>query len=237
MRLQDTQPETLSLERQSRLISSYIPNENLLSALDASAIGIVICDRRLRYKALNRSVAKIHNVPVEAHMGHAFHEILGSFAERVAPLWENVFASGLRLSNLDITGQLPKRSGVGRWIENLFPLTDRRGRITQVGCFVIEVTPSPIHNVPPSMQSGEATSVTGKQPSGPDRPQRTLLTPREYEIVRLVAEGKSNKEISSVLAISVRTVETYRSRIMLKLQAPSIAHLVQYAIRNHMVAF
>jgi len=210
----------------SDLISRYIPREYLLSAVDASAIGIVICDRRLRYRALNRSVAKIHNVPVEAHMGHTFHEILGNFADRVAPLWESVFASGQRLSNLEVTGKLPKRSGVGRWIENLFPLTDSRGRITHVGCFVIEISSPRIPSLNPT---SEVTSATGHQPP------RTLLSPREQEIVRLVAEGKSNKEISSVLAISVRTVETYRSRLMLKLQATSIVHLFQYAIRNHIV--
>ena len=233
MRTQETQPEGISLEKNGELISTYISRENLLSALDASTIGIVICDRSLRYKALNRSVAKMHNVPVEAHLGHKFHEILGNFADRVVPLWENVFASGQRLSNLDITGQLPKRSGVGRWIENLFPLTDSRGRVVQVGCFVIEIASPPIHTSSPSSPTDEVTSAEASQL--PYRPQPTLLTRREQEIVRLVAEGKSNKEISSLLAISVRTVETYRSRLMLKLQAPSIAHLVQYAIKNRII--
>jgi DNA-binding NarL/FixJ family response regulator len=66
-------------------------------------------------------------------------------------------------------------------------------------------------------------------------PQRTLLTSREVEIVRLVAEGKSNKDMASMLAISVRTIETHRSRLMLKLQVRSIAHLIQYAIKNHVI--
>ena len=218
MRFHETQAEAVSSERHSELISRYVPREYLLSAVDASAIGIVICDRRLRYKALNRSAATIHNLPVEAHLGHKFHEILGNFAERVAPLWENVFASGQCLSNLDITGQLPKRSGVGRWIENLFPLTDSRGRVVQVGCFVIEIA-----------------SGTSPQPPCADDLEQIRLSPREREILRLIAEGKANKEISSLLAISVRTVETYRSRLMLKLQAPSIAHLVQYAIKNRII--
>src|SRR5258706_2872080 len=235
MRMQETQPEGISLEKNGELISTYITRENLLSALDASTIGIVICDRRLRYKALNRSVAKIHNVPIEAHLGHTFDEILGGFAERVAPLWENVFASGRHLSNLDITGQLPQRSGVGRWIENLFLLTDSRGRVAQVGCFVIEISSPPTPGSSPSSPTGETLSATDQQSSDPDRRQRSLLTRREREIVRLVAEGKSNKEISSLLAISVRTVETYRSRLMLKLQAPSLAHLVQYAIKNRII--
>jgi PAS domain-containing protein len=135
-------------QEHSDLISRYIPREYLLSAVDASAIGIVICDRRLRFKALNRSVAEMHNVPVEALIGHTFHENLGNFADTVAPLWENVFASGQRLSKLEVTGKLPKRSGVGRWIVNLFPLTDSRGRIAQVGCFVIEISSPPIPSPP-----------------------------------------------------------------------------------------
>ena len=231
MRLQGIQPD---VAKHSRLISNFIPGQDLLTALDDSAIGIVICDRRFRYKALNGSVAKMHNVPVEAHLGHTFHEILGNMADKVLPNWENVFTSGQRLSNLEITGQLPKRPDVGRWIENLFPLADSRGRVAQVGCLVIELTPPSVPGSPPAIQAA-ATRATLRQPASHYRPQRTLLTPREQEIVRLVAEGKSNKEISAALAISVRTVETYRSRLMLKLQAPSIAHLVQYAIKNRII--
>jgi DNA-binding CsgD family transcriptional regulator len=213
-------------EKHSDLIFRYIPREYLLSAVDASAIGIVICDRRFRYKALNRSAATIHNLPVEAHLGHKFHEILGNMADKVVPVWENVFASGQCLSNFELVGKLPKRSGVGHWILNLFPLSDTRGRVAQVGCFVIEISS-------PSVPITELTSTTANKSSIEDR--RTLLTPREQEIVRLVAEGKSNKEFSSLLEISVRTVETCRARLMLKLQAPSIAHLVQYAIRNRII--
>ena len=217
------------------LISRYFPCQKLLSALNNSKIGIVICDRRLRYKALNQSVAEIHNVPIKGHLGHSFHQVLGNFAEKVMPFWENVLATGRPLFNLEVTGKLPKRSYTGRWIENLFPITDDRGRITQVGCIVIETAPPPMPGSPPSSSSREATSVMGNQPSSPDQRQCTPLSHREQEVLRLLAEGKSNKEISSVLAISVRTVETYRSRLMLKVQATSIVHLVHYAIRNHIV--
>src|SRR6202166_3538186 len=51
-------------------------------------------------------------------------------------------------------------------------------------------------------------------------------TPREMEIVRLLAEGKSNKEIATLLGIAVRTVETHRSKIMLKLGFHSLADLI-----------
>lgn len=62
--------------------------------------------------------------------------------------------------------------------------------------------------------------------------ERSRLTPREQEIVRLVADSKTNKEIASLLSISVRTVETHRSNIMEKLGIHSISDLVLYAIRN-----
>src|SRR5258706_903635 len=203
IRLQGTQPE--GVDKHSDLISRYVPREYLLSAADASAIVIVICDRRFRYKALNRSAATIHNLPIEAHLGHKFHEILGNMADKVGPVWENVFACGQPLSNFELVGQLPKRSGVGHWILNLFPLSDTRGRVAQVGCFVIEI-------------------ASGTSPQPPCAEQK-CLSPREREILRLVAEGKANNEISSILAISIRTVETYRSRLELKLQAHPIALL------------
>jgi DNA-binding NarL/FixJ family response regulator len=61
------------------------------------------------------------------------------------------------------------------------------------------------------------------------------LTVREREIVQLLAEGKSNKEVATMLNISVKTAETHRSRIMAKLQLRSIGELVRYAVRNKIV--
>jgi DNA-binding CsgD family transcriptional regulator len=217
------------------LLSNYFPREKLLSALNDSKVGVVICDRRMRYKALNESVAEIHNMPIEAHIGRFSHEILGNFAEKVVPLWEEVFVTGRPLSNLEVTGHLPKRSSVGRWIENLFPLMDDRGRVAQVGCIVIEIAPSLILSPSPAAPAGDVSSVTDRQFAGANPGKLTRLSRREREVIRLVAEGKSNKEISAALAIGIRTVETYRARLMLKLQATSSAQLIHYAIRNHIL--
>jgi DNA-binding NarL/FixJ family response regulator len=57
-------------------------------------------------------------------------------------------------------------------------------------------------------------------------------TPREIEIIRLLAEGKTNKEIAAALGITVRTVETHRAKIMLKLGLHSLTELIHYAIRH-----
>jgi DNA-binding NarL/FixJ family response regulator len=61
------------------------------------------------------------------------------------------------------------------------------------------------------------------------------LTARETEIVRLLAQGKSNKEVATSLFISVRTVETHRRTIFQKLKINAIADLVRYAIRHRLI--
>lgn len=61
------------------------------------------------------------------------------------------------------------------------------------------------------------------------------LTDREREIVQMLAEGSSNKEIAAKLSISIKTVETHRATVMRKLDISSIVELVHYAIRNHLV--
>ena len=62
------------------------------------------------------------------------------------------------------------------------------------------------------------------------------LTDREREIVQLLTEGKSNKEVADILHISQKTAETHRAAIMKKLKLASFADLVRYAIRNHIVS-
>lgn len=61
------------------------------------------------------------------------------------------------------------------------------------------------------------------------------LTPRERQVLQLIAESKTTKEIASLLGISVKTVETYRSRIMDKLEIHQTAGVVRYAIRHGVV--
>jgi DNA-binding NarL/FixJ family response regulator len=63
----------------------------------------------------------------------------------------------------------------------------------------------------------------------------SVLTDREREVVQMLAEGKSNKEVAAALDISVKTVETHRAAIMRKLELDSIADLVRYTIRNGLI--
>jgi DNA-binding NarL/FixJ family response regulator len=61
------------------------------------------------------------------------------------------------------------------------------------------------------------------------------LTPRQREIVQLLAEGKSSKEVAVALGLSVKTAETHRANIMRRLECHSVSELVRYAIRNHII--
>jgi len=63
-----------------------------------------------------------------------------------------------------------------------------------------------------------------------------LLSPREREVLQLVAEGKSNKEVASLLNLSVYTVETHRAKIMQKLNLKGVPELILYAVRKGIIS-
>jgi DNA-binding NarL/FixJ family response regulator len=77
--------------------------------------------------------------------------------------------------------------------------------------------------------------LKGGTTAAPATTGRNRLTPREREIVQLLAEGKSTKEVAVALGLSVKTAETHRSNIMRKLQLHSVSDLVLYAVRNNIV--
>jgi len=66
----------------------------------------------------------------------------------------------------------------------------------------------------------------------PTEPSKPCLSEREKQLLRLVAAGRRNKEIAGQLAVSTKSVESYRSRVMKKLGCSSAADLVRYAIRE-----
>jgi DNA-binding NarL/FixJ family response regulator len=81
-----------------------------------------------------------------------------------------------------------------------------------------------------------ARMLHGKKGTGDEASGSSRLTDREREIVQLLAEGKSNKEVADMLGISVKTAETHRAAIMKKLQLKAFSELVRYAIRNHIIS-
>jgi DNA-binding NarL/FixJ family response regulator len=73
------------------------------------------------------------------------------------------------------------------------------------------------------------------RPHESDAAEKCVLTPREREVIQLVAEGKTTKEVATALSLSVKTAETHRTNLMRKLDLHSIADLTLYAVRNGIV--
>jgi two-component system, NarL family, invasion response regulator UvrY len=71
--------------------------------------------------------------------------------------------------------------------------------------------------------------------SGGDRPPHEKLSDREYQILRMIVRGRTVTEIADELALSVKTISTYRARLMEKLNVKTTADLVRYALAEHLV--
>jgi DNA-binding NarL/FixJ family response regulator len=71
--------------------------------------------------------------------------------------------------------------------------------------------------------------------SEPVAAPEVALTPREREVVQLLAEGHTNKEVAAALGISVKTAETHRTNVMQKLGVHSLSELIRYAVRNNII--
>jgi DNA-binding NarL/FixJ family response regulator len=77
--------------------------------------------------------------------------------------------------------------------------------------------------------------LRGVSSSSAPKPLHNRLTPRELQVVELLAEGKTTKDVAAILSMSVKTAETHRSNIMHKLSLHSATQLVLYAVRNNIV--
>ena len=86
-----------------------------------------------------------------------------------------------------------------------------------------------------SMATLLASDYLSRIENGETEPAEEVLTPRELEVLTLIAEGMLNREIAEELTISVKTVETHRENIMNKLSLHSRTELVKYAIRKGLI--
>ena len=85
-----------------------------------------------------------------------------------------------------------------------------------------------------SLSPGVSNAVVEAYSSKSEK-SKNPLTPRERQVLQLIAEGKSTKDIASLLGISVKTAESHRTRLMHKLDIHETASLVRYAVRRGIV--
>jgi two-component system, NarL family, response regulator NreC len=89
--------------------------------------------------------------------------------------------------------------------------------------------------IDPALAGVVISSYVGRQPKKPKTQRLDVMTPRELEVLTLLAYGHTNAEIAERLCISERTVETHRNNIMTKMEFKSRAQLVRFAIDNGML--
>jgi hypothetical protein len=180
-------------------------SEQGLSALfTSSVVGFVVCDRELRFRAVNDGLAKINRVRPEAHLGKTICGLLGNSAHPLeSPLIE-VFGSGKVIINWDVEAELSTRPEAGRWIETYFPLRDAAARVDGVGAILVEV---------PLGSDQASLSV-----------QRRIASLRQchqilgMNLARLSRNPVESGELTTVLARSIELLEscTHRTQAVSK---------------------
>jgi DNA-binding CsgD family transcriptional regulator len=217
---------------------------------ESGAIGFAVCDRRLRFRLVNEAWARMDGVTCDDHLGATIRSVLGPAAKKLELAFERVFSSGSPLLGYEFSAELPARSDEGHWITSCFPIMDASESLQLAGAMILEITQlkrlemwshkllaDSVRILEDVFASRKLTggAFSGQPATALEQPDMEELSPREREVIQLLALSKGNKEVAAELGISVRTIETYRARIMLKLRVHSLSELVHYAIRNGIV--
>jgi DNA-binding CsgD family transcriptional regulator len=216
---------------------SINPSDWLLKALTGSEIGFAVYDEGFHYVGVNSAISAMNGVPPEEHLGQTPPDVIGRTSRIIEPQIDRVFMTGQPVYRHEFCAKLPMRTDIGHWIQDYFPIGDERDRVSHVAIFCVEVTEQRRLEAvvrhfrrPTPAASRGCSDLQSTTESPPD-----ILSDRELQVLDLLAQGKSNKEVASALTISEKTVETYRSRIKFKLGLHSLVELVHYAIRYGIV--
>lgn len=112
----------------------------LESLLEHAPLGFAFFDQNHRYIRINKALAEINGLPVEAHLGRSISEVLPVNAQIVDPIIDQVFETGEAVQNLEVTGETPAAPGVTRhWLTHFYPIMGKDGPL-YVGVTVTEIT-------------------------------------------------------------------------------------------------
>jgi signal transduction histidine kinase len=114
--------------------------EQLLAAFSrTSAIELAIYDNQLHFRAVNKAASAIPGIPAEAFVGRTMRDIIGDACVGPEARLRRVLLAG-ETPAVEITALLPRRSELGYWIQKIFPIKGRSGRVTQIASLAVEVT-------------------------------------------------------------------------------------------------
>lgn len=230
-------PETVDnsnvkLTKRERTSHSKQVQQLFESLFSSSSYGFAICDSDLRFVEVNPAWTAIDGVAVEQHIGKTVPEVLRVAVCPVEAAMRRVLSTGEPIFGLTFTAKIPARPEPARWFVSLIPVIDECGVTTHVGSITIETTPRARFQSFLIAETAQGTEAPKPQIDKHDLPH---LTNREIEVIRLLAQEKSNKEIAVALKISVKTVEAHRLRIMDRLGIHNLVGLTLFAIRHRLV--
>jgi PAS domain S-box-containing protein len=232
---------------------SYQSQELLLSALAHSGtIGFAVCDERLHFQVVNKAWATMHGVEPETHLGATVRDALGPAGHQFEQIFRKVLSTGEPFLNYQFSTERRTPSEEVYWVTSCFPIKKPAEGQKLVAAVILEITQlkrleiwshrlltDSVRLLNALFESnpllGNIFTAGGEPDSSIKKHRAKAITPREREVIQHLARSKSNKEVAVALGISVRTIETYRARIMLKLHIHSLSELVHYAIRNGIV--
>jgi DNA-binding CsgD family transcriptional regulator len=115
------------------------PDPFLPTLFASPVVGVAVLDPRMRFRAINGALAAMNGIPAARHVGRKLRHVLGGAAPKVECAMDQVFRTG-KPGSFELTAELPRRQGIGHWMESIFPIRDARGRVTRVAAVVLEVT-------------------------------------------------------------------------------------------------
>jgi len=111
------------------------------SLLEQAPVGFAFFDRDLRYVRVNPSLAAMHGVAAEAHLGRTVDEVLPGFAPSIGPRLDHILASHEAAADVEVSGHLAGRPGeVRRWLASYYPVPGADGSPLGIGAVVLDVT-------------------------------------------------------------------------------------------------
>jgi DNA-binding CsgD family transcriptional regulator len=231
------------------------------AVLDASSLGIAIYNHDSRCVLMSKALASMYGNPAKEYVGKTIRQTLGENASQLEPAFRNVWTTGKSLHDVEFTVSLSGRSEKTHFVLNLYPFRDNTREVRLIGVLFCEITnkkklhdrlrdlnsrqkkPAFGENMPFGMESMELSASPKIYPGLSVKSESRIhgkrsadrLSRREQQVTQLLAEGNSNKEVAAALDLSIRTVETYRARLMVKLHLHSVAELVRYAVRKNLI--
>ena len=115
--------------------------EELQTIYDTAPVGLCVIDRASRFVRINKQLADINGLPVEAHIGRTVREVLPGVADAVEPVIRRILEAGHPVLDYEVVGETPAQPGVQRvWIENWYPIRDASGTVSGINVVAREVT-------------------------------------------------------------------------------------------------